>query len=123
MAFNLKRFQIDAIGELHEAVSTGAKNIVLESGTGSGKTIILSHFIHEFMIDNPNYAVVWFSPGNGELEEQSKDKMERYIPKSKTKILSDIINTGFYEGDTVFINWELVTKTGNKAMSEESIKT
>lgn len=118
MAFNLKRFQIDAIGELHEAVSTGAKNIVLESGTGSGKTIILSHFIHEFMINNPNYAVVWFSPGNGELEEQSKDKMERYIPKSKTKILSDIINTGFYEGDIVFINWELVTKTGNKAMSE-----
>lgn len=118
MAFSLKNFQIEAIGKLHEALNVSAKNIILESGTGSGKTIILSHFLDEFMIDNPNYVTVWFSPGNGELEEQSKDKMDKYIPKSKTKILSDVLNTGFYEGDVVFINWELVTKTGNKAMLE-----
>lgn len=118
MSFNLKLFQIEAINELHNLVCNFKKNIVLESGTGSGKTVILTHFIDEFMKDNPNYVAVWFCPGKGDLEEQSKNKMDKYIPTSKTKTLAEVLNTGFYEGDTVFINWELVTKVGNKALLE-----
>lgn len=114
----LKKFQSDAISELYNSMKEDKKTIILESGTGSGKTVILTHFINEYMNETPNIVTVWFSPGKGDLEEQSKEKMEKYFPNSNTKTLQDILNMGFNEGDVVFINWELVTKKGNKALSD-----
>ncbi len=114
----LKTFQLDAIEHLHNAMSDTKRNIILESGTGSGKTVILTHFIEEFMVENPGYATIWFSPGAGNLEEQSKEKMDKYIPNANTKTLETAISRGFNEKDTVFINWELVTKKGNKALAD-----
>jgi len=114
----LKQFQVDAIAELYKAVAGDKKNIILESGTGSGKTVVLTNFVHEFMQENANYVTLWFCPGKGNLEEQSKKKMNLYIPSSNTRTLQDVLNIGFREEDTVFINWELVTKTGNKALAE-----
>jgi len=118
MVINLKPFQIDAIWELNKAIKSDKKNIILESGTGSGKTVILTHFADEFMKENSNYVTIWLSPGKGNLEEQSKNKMDLYIPTATTKVLQDVLNSGFGEGDTVFINWELVTKKGNRALSD-----
>ena len=118
MLISLKTFQLEAISKLNEAMDSNKKNIILESGTGSGKTVILTHFIDEFMKENPGYVAVWFSPGKGNLEEQSKHKMDLYIPTATTKVLQDVLNIGFSEGDTVFINWELVNKKGNIALSD-----
>lgn len=115
---SLKGFQIEAIKKLHKAMDEESRSVIFESGTGSGKTIILTHFIDEFMRENPNYVTVWFSPGKGNLEEQSKEKMDLYIPTATTKVLDEVLNLGFNECDTVFINWELVTKKGNKALSD-----
>lgn len=122
MNINLKSFQIKAINDLNNAVESGNKNIVLESGTGSGKTIILTNFISDFLKEKPDYAVVWFCPGKGNLEEQSKSKMDRYIPSSNTKNLEEVLNQGFLVGDVAFINWELVTKSGNRAISDGEYK-
>lgn len=118
VTIDLKQFQIDAIVELHKAMAGDRKNIILKSGTGSGKTVILTSFADEFMRENSGYVTLWFCPGKGNLEEQSKKKMEMYIPNSTTKMLQDVLNMGFNEGDAIFINWELVTKTGNRALSE-----
>jgi type III restriction enzyme len=118
-AIQLKQFQLDAIADLHKAVSGDKRNIILKSGTGSGKTVILSHFINEFLSENPGYVALWFCPGKGNLEEQSKKKMEKYIPNASTCNLQDVLTArGFQEGDTVFVNWELVTKAGNRALMD-----
>jgi hypothetical protein len=63
--------------------------ITLESCTGSGKTIILTHFMDEFLHCHDKTVFVWFTPGKGNLEEQSKKKMDAYIHGRTTKLLSD----------------------------------
>ena len=40
-------FQIKAIADLMDAMSSDKRDIVLKSCTGSGKTIILTHFMDE----------------------------------------------------------------------------
>lgn len=117
MNINLSAFQTNAIKKINDAMESD-KDIILESGTGSGKTIILTHFLYNFMKMKSNYVTVWFCPGKGDLEEQSKKKMDSYIPNASTKLLDDVLNTGFTEGDTAFINWECVTKKGNRALSD-----
>ena len=79
MAIQLKNFQLKAIDELMDAMNSDKKEIVLKSCTGSGKTIILTHFIDTYMHSFGNTVFIWLTPGKGNLEEQSKEKMDRYI--------------------------------------------
>ncbi len=46
----------------------------------------------------------------GNLEEQSKEKMESITPNRDTRNLLYSLLSGFEPGSTTFINWELVTK-------------
>ena len=118
MKFVLKEFQLNAIEQLKDAMEGNKKEIVLKSPTGSGKTVILTSFIDEFIKENTGYCFIWFTPGKGNLEEQSKDKMDYYFPKAHTSLLPETLSTGFSEGQVVFINWELVTKKTNNAVAE-----
>lgn len=118
MNITLANFQIKAISDLMEAMSQTNRDVVLKSCTGSGKTIILTHFMDEYYKSNTNIVFVWLTPGKGGLEEQSKEKMDRYIHGSKTKLLSDIMTAGFEENDSCFINWEKLTKKGNNALKD-----
>lgn len=61
---------------------------------------------------------MWLTPGKGNLEEQSKAKMDKYIHASQTKLLSDVMTAGFEENDSCFINWEKLTKKGNNALKD-----
>jgi type III restriction enzyme len=61
-------------------------------------------------------SFVWLSIGAGELEEQSKDKMDSILPDRNSKTLGDALQAGFEEGDVTFINWEAVNRVGNKAI-------
>ena len=61
---------------------------------------------------------VWLTPGKGNLEEQSKEKMDRYIYGASTKLLCDVMTSGFNAGDSCFINWEKLTKKGNTALRD-----
>ena len=118
MSIRLLNFQKLAIEKLMNAMQGISKEIIFKSPTGSGKTIVLTHFMKRYLSENNNIVWVWLTPGKGNLEEQSKEKMDKYIHGSKTKLLSDLMSTGFKRNDCVFINWEKLTKKGNKALSE-----
>ena len=113
----LKNFQLKAIAALKDAMNDD-NEVVLKSPTGSGKTIMLTHFMDEYCKSTPNTVFVWLTPGKGNLEEQSKAKMDRYIHNAQTKLLADVMTSGFAENDCCFINWELLTKKGNNALKE-----
>lgn len=117
---HLYDFQQEAIDWLlGEMESKHSKYVLtMKAPTGSGKTIILLGFIEQYLREHPNTAFVWFCPGKGNLEEQSKEKMERYLPDHQSLSLPEALSEGFPEGSTTFVNWELVTKKGNRAITE-----
>lgn len=114
----LKEFQLNAVKSLFEAMAIPTRDIILKSPTGSGKTIILTYFMHQYIQSFSKTVFVWLTPGKGNLEEQSKAKMDKYIHASQTKLLSDVMTSGFEENDSVFINWEKLTKKGNNALKD-----
>ena len=72
----------------------------------------------EYLKSTNKAVFVWLTPGKGNLELQSKAKMDKYIHGSNTKLLSDIMSSGFEENDACFINWEKLTKKGNNALKD-----
>lgn len=119
----LKEFQRDCVNKLLNATTVGnKKEILVQAPTGSGKTIILLDYIEEYFRENKNNIFVWLTPGKGELEEQSREKMNKYLPNLSSKTISEILVSGFEAGDTAFINWESITKKGNTALKEAERK-
>lgn len=103
---------------LLESMEEPCRDVILKSPTGSGKTIILTHFMDEYMQGHAKTVFVWLTPGKGNLEEQSKAKMDAYIHNAQTKLLADVMTSGFSENDACFINWEKLTKKGNNALKD-----
>ena len=119
VGFKLKDFQEKCVEELLEQTVFGEKKeILIQAPTGSGKTVILLEYIDRFLLEHKNYVFIWLTPGSGELEEQSQNKMKKLLQNRSTKTLADVLNNGFEEQDTAFINWENVTKKGNTALKE-----
>lgn len=121
IGINLKEFQKEAVDFLYEntIIDTGKNNkIIMESPTGSGKTIILISYIERYFDYIDDAVFMWLTPGKGELEEQSREKMKRFAPTLKTGNIQDVLQSGFSPRATYFINWEVITKTGNVAISE-----
>ena len=119
----LKKFQIDTVNKLLDATSIGTKKeILVQAPTGSGKTIILLSYIEEYFKENKNVLFVWLTPGKGDLEEQSRNKMLKLLPHHKTLNIQDVLLQGFEEKSTAFINWETITKKGNNALKEAERK-
>lgn len=114
-------FQEKAVLKLIDLVADerSKQTIIMKSPTGSGKTIILIDFIEEYLskVDS-NTAFIWLCPGKGDLEEQSRKKMIKYNSQRNTQNLFDALQGGFPAESTTFINWELVTKSGNTALRE-----
>lgn len=79
MGITLANFQLKAIEALMEAMGEPNRDIILKSCTGSGKTIILTHFMDEYLKSTNKAVFVWLTPGKGNLELQSKAKMDKYI--------------------------------------------
>lgn len=120
---SLKKFQINTVNKLLDATSVGIKKEVLvQAPTGSGKTIILLSYIEEYFKENKNTLFVWLTPGKGDLEEQSRKKMLKFLPHHKTQTIQDVLLQGFEEKSTAFINWETITKKGNNALKEAERK-
>ncbi|MBR1925897.1 MAG: DEAD/DEAH box helicase family protein [Clostridia bacterium] len=113
-------FQEKAVINLIDLTTGDHKQVVtVKSPTGSGKTIILINYIDEYLSNvNKNTAFVWLCPGKGDLEEQSRQKMIKFAPTRNAQNLFDALTNGFTAESTTFINWELVTKTGNRAISD-----
>lgn len=125
VTINLFDFQEKALLELINLTATNQskQTIVVKSPTGSGKTILLINYIDEYLnkIDR-NTAFIWLCPGKGDLEEQSRKKMQKIAPNLITQTLFDALQNGFPQESTTFINWELVTKTGNTAIKDNERK-
>lgn len=124
IGLKLKNFQEKAVDFLFKKTtdSNAKPKIVLQSPTGSGKTIILVAYIEKYLDYHEDDIICWLCPGKGDLEEQSKEKMNRFAPDLKTGSLFDIISSGFVSGTTYFINWETITKKGNIAIKESERK-
>lgn len=119
----LKNFQISTVNKLLDATSIGTKKeILVQAPTGSGKTIILVSYIEEYLKENNKTVFVWLTPGKGDLEEQSRKKMIKFLPHHNTKNIQDVLLQGVEEKDTAFINWETITKKGNNALKEAERK-
>ena len=117
-------FQEQAVLNLIDLTTLGKKQtITVKSPTGSGKTIILINFIDEYLNKvNNRTAFIWLCPGKGDLEEQSRQKMLKFAPARNAQTIADALSTGFTEESTIFINWEMVTKSGNRAISDGEVK-
>lgn len=119
----LKDFQINTVNKLLDATSIGSKKeVLLQAPTGSGKTIILLSYIEEYLKENNKMIFVWLTPGKGDLEEQSRKKMIKFLPHHNTKNIQDVLLQGFEAKDTAFINWETITKKDNNALKEAERK-
>lgn len=113
-------FQNEAVDWLYQKTfdPSSRKTIVMSAPTGSGKTVILIRYIDRLLSVNKKIAVVWLCPGKGDLEEQSRNSFEYFLPSRQSFDLNDALTNGFEAGSTSFINWDKVTKKGNKAITE-----
>lgn len=122
----LKQFQQDAIDKILEQFENpdGTQKMLVKAPTGSGKTITLIGLIERMEADYPGrYVYCWLTPGKGELEEQSEEKMKRFSPSLNTGNLNDALTSGFNADITYFINWESITKKGNRAIKDSERKS
>lgn len=118
----LKDFQKNVVDKLLSFTSPeyGVNNLILKAPTGSGKTICLLSWIDEYIRStHDNVAFVWFTPGAGELEEQSQDKA-RDFSNIKAQSVDDALLHGFDRGTVTFINYERVIGKKSKAMLTDS---
>lgn len=125
MILNLFDFQSDAKNYLLDKANdpSSKQRIIVKSPTGSGKTVILISFIEDYLLyKDPNKIFIWLTPGKGDLEEQSKEKMEAILPNAKTANISDALLQGFKPGYTYFINWEMITNKTNNALKDSEKK-
>ena len=121
----LFEFQSDAVTYLLDKTNdiNSKKKIKIKSPTGSGKTIILQSYIEQYLLNiNHERIFIWLTPGMGNLEEQSRIKMEGLIPNAKTGDIYDVLLQGFQIGTTYFINWEMITNKKNNALKDTERK-
>lgn len=114
-------FQNECVDFLIEktASTTSKQVITVKAPTGAGKTVILIKYIDEYLKNtNGKTAFIWLCPGKGNLEEQSKESMDKLTPHRDTRNLVYSMLMGFDGGSVTFINWELVTKKGNTALKD-----
>ncbi|UQA85083.1 DEAD/DEAH box helicase [Gardnerella vaginalis] len=125
LTINLFEFQEKAVIRLIDLTtkSDAKETVVMKAPTGSGKTIILIDYVDKYLSNvDKKTAFIWLCPGKGDLEEQSRKKMQKLSPGRKTQNLFDALLGGFPESSTTFINWELVTKKGNTAIRDSERK-
>lgn len=118
----LKEFQKDLVDKLISFTSPRYKvnELVVKSPTGSGKTITLLSWINDYLMNtHDNVAFVWFTPGAGELEEQSQDKAKMFNT-IKAQSVDDALLQGFGRETVTFINYERVINKKSKAMLKAS---
>lgn len=118
----LKNFQQNLVDKLLKftAPEYDVDEIVIKSPTGSGKTITLLEWMNTYIAStHDNVAFVWFTPGAGELEEQSQDKAKNFS-SIKEQSIADALLQGFGKDTATFINYESVVGKNKNAMLTDS---
>lgn len=122
----LKDFQEWAVAKLRNLFFNpeSKKTTIFSAPTGSGKTVMLIALMDSIIENNPNdyeFAFVWLTPGNGELEEQSYKSTLDKARLAQPQMLQDALTNGFTNNSVTFINWEKVTKKGNLATRDGEV--
>lgn len=126
IGIELKDFQEIAVANLREHFfHSDNQTIVFSAPTGSGKTVMLIALMDSIIENNPldyDFAFVWLTPGNGELEEQSYKSTLDKASLVRPQMLQDALTSGFAPNSVTFINWEQVTKKGNIATRNGEVR-
>ena len=72
---------------IDKTIAADSKQVItVKAPTGAGKTVILIKYIDEYLKNTDgNTAFIWLCPGTGNLEEQSKDRMDELTPQRDTR--------------------------------------
>ncbi len=134
----LKEFQLEAIhksvnniyellelSNIREAKGdTEPAHFVLQSCTGSGKTIMLAEILRELKERDltQQYVFVWAAPNK--LHDQSHKKLENLLADTEYKLIDiESLEAGALQENTIiFTNWEKVFKRATKDDEEKGIK-
>ena len=134
----LKEFQIETIRksvnniyELLEIANHRAEkgdetpaHFVLQSCTGSGKTIMLAEILREIKERDlsEHYVYVWAAPNK--LHAQSQKKLAKILADTEYKLIDiESLEAGALQENTIiFTNWEKVFKRATKDDEEKGIK-
>ncbi len=94
------------------------QEVVLCAPTGSGKTVLVSRFIDDYLDENPNTVFLWLCPGAGGLERQSQDTFEAVTSGIPDGDVYSFINEPDPRGHVFFINWDKINKKSNVVLRE-----
>ena len=94
------------------------EEIVLSAPTGSGKTVIASWFIDEYLDENPNTVFLWLCPGAGGLEKQSQESFREVTSGIDDGDVYAFINEQDPRGKVYFINWDKINRSSNIVLQE-----
>lgn len=114
-------FQDDCAEYLFDkTTASGTKQVItVKAPTGAGKTVILIKYVDQYLKNTDGRtAFIWLCPGSGNLEEQSKERMDALAPHIDTRALIFSMVSGFEGRSVTFINWELVTNKKNSALKD-----
>ncbi len=134
----LKEFQVETIrksvnniyelleiaGHRAEKGDTEPAHFVLQSCTGSGKTVMLAEILRELKERDlsEHYVYVWAAPNK--LHDQSHKKLENLLADTEYKLIDiESLEAGALQENTIiFTNWEKVFKRATKDDEEKGIK-
>ena len=94
------------------------EEVILYAPTGSGKTVLVSRFIDDYLDENPNTVFLWLCPGAGGLERQSQDTFEAVTSGIPDGDVYSFINEPNPRGHVYFINWDKINKKSNVVLRE-----
>lgn len=94
------------------------KEMVLYAPTGSGKTVMVSKFIDDYLDENPNTVFLWLCPGAGDLHIQSQDSFEKVTSGIPFGDVYSFISEPDPRGQVFFINWDKINRASNVVLRE-----
>lgn len=94
------------------------EEMVLCAPTGSGKTVMVSKFIDDYLDENPKTVFLWLCPGAGGLHKQSKESFAEMTSGIPYGDVYDFITEPDVSGHVFFINWDKINKKSNVVLRE-----
>lgn len=127
----LKDYQKQAVDNLHRKLENSLRSsenevIVFQAPTGSGKTVMVSALLKEFVRrrrDGKEFSFVWVSVRM--LHEQSKEKLESFYEDDRTikcSYFEDLEDRRIGENEILFINWHSINKKDINIFVKENEK-
>ena len=94
------------------------EEMVLCAPTGSGKTVMVSKFIDDYLDENPNTVFLWLCPGAGGLQKQSEESFGENTSGIPYGDVYGFITEPDPKGHVFFINWDKINKKSNVVLRE-----